>query len=210
MVKLNLEINNKIEVIYEKKNYKSIIQDINEENKEFFISIPVLDGEYLILHSGTIIEHIYYDDKGNVFKYKSKVIEKIKEDNIPLYKLSSPYDIKKIQRRDFVRVNFVRVINYVNPKEYDEADQRKALLLDLSGGGMKIKVADKLSNGDLILSKLVYEDITVSVKGTIVRVEKTSDKKFVYGVNFIDLDNSAREKIIQIVFTIMRKQRELK
>ncbi|NLL29691.1 MAG: pilus assembly protein PilZ, partial [Clostridiales bacterium] len=144
MDKLKLEINNKIEVIYGEKNYKSVIQDIREEEDEILISIPVLDGEYLTLVTGRVIEQIYYDNNGNVYQFKSKVLGRIKEKNLSLYRFSSPFDVRKIQRRDYVRVNFIKAINYLSSKDIEKEKYKKALLLDLSGGGMKIKVDEKL------------------------------------------------------------------
>ena len=153
MEKLKLEINNKLEVFYDKKNYKSVIQDIREKEKEVLISIPVFDGEYLTLATGTIIEQIYYDNNGNVYQFKSKVLGRTKERNLSLYRLSLPYDIKKIQRRDYVRVNFVKIINYINAKDIENEKYKKALLLDLSGGGMRIKVEEKLEKGEVFFQK---------------------------------------------------------
>ncbi|ASW43081.1 flagellar brake protein [Clostridium isatidis] len=208
MEKLKLEINNKLEVFYDKKNYKSVIQDIREKEKEVLISIPVFDGEYLTLATGTIIEQIYYDNNGNVYQFKSKVLGRIKERNLSLYRLSSPYDIKKIQRRDYVRVNFVKAINYLHSNNIEEK-YKKALLLDLSGGGMKMKVEEKLEKGDVIFSKIIYEDSIINVNGKVVRVERTDDNKFICGINFSDISEKTREEIIKIVFKVMRKQREL-
>ena len=81
--------------------------------------------------------------------------------------------------------------------------------MDLSGGGMRIKVKEKLSFNDSIISNLNYENEKVVIKGRVVRIEKTEDKRYIYGIDFKDIDNSTREKIIRIVFKIMRKQREL-
>lgn len=209
MDKLKLEINNKIEVIYGEKNYKSVIQDIREEEDEILISIPVLDGEYLTLVTGRVIEQIYYDNNGNVYQFKSKVLGRIKEKNLSLYRFSYPFDVRKIQRRDYVRVNFIKAINYLSSKDIEKEKYKKALLLDLSGGGMKIKVDEKLDKNDLIFSKIIYDDSIIDVNGKVVRVEKTEDKEYICGINFSDIEERTREEIIRIVFKVMRKQREL-
>lgn len=209
MDKLKLEINNKIEVIYGEKNYKSVIQDIREEEDEILISIPVLDGEYLTLVTRRVIEQIYYDNNGNVYQFKSKVLGRIKEKNLSLYRFSSPFDVRKIQRRDYVRVNFIKAINYLSSKDIEKEKYKKALLLDLSGGGMKIKVDEKLDKNDLIFSKIIYDDSIIDVNGKVVRVEKTEDKEYICGINFSDIEERTREEIIRIVFKVMRKQREL-
>nr|WP_286172892.1 flagellar brake domain-containing protein [Caproiciproducens sp. MSJ-32] len=205
---MKLEINNKLEVLYDKKNYKSVIQDIREKEEEILISIPVLDGEYLTLATGTIIEQIYYGNN-NIYQFKTKILGRTKERNLSLYRLSLPYDIKKIQRRDYVRVNFVKIINYINAKDIENEKYKKALLLDLSGGGMRIKVEEKLEKDDIILAKIVYENSIINVNGKVIRVERTEDNKYICGIIFSDINERTREEIIKIVFKVMRKQREL-
>lgn len=208
---MELSINSIIDVLWQENMYKATIQDMGDS--EILISIPVKDGIYLTLNNDTVIENIFYDEKGNVFSYKAKVIGRHIEKDIPFYKLTKPYDIKKIQRRDYVRVNLIQIINYV--KEMDlkkeikkEEEYENALLLDLSGGGMKVKIKEKLEKDDLIIANLKYENEKITIKGKIIRVEKTEDKRFICGVAFVDIDNSTREKIIRTVFKIMRKQRE--
>lgn len=213
MKKLELEINSKIEVLFDKTAYKSTIQDINYEEESLLIAIPVTDGVYLTLNAEDVIDQVFYDTKGNVFKYKTKVIKRVTDNQIPFYKVTLPYNVEKIQRRDYVRVNTAESIEYkldekMKKYEKDETPYGKGLLLDLSGGGMRFIGSKEVSHGSIIKANVKYENETVEVKGKIVRVEKTKDKKFIYGISFMDISNSAREKIIRLVFTIMRKQRE--
>lgn len=212
MAKLELGINYRIDVLWEENMYKSTIQDITDDG--ILITIPVFDGIYLTLNDGDEIEQIFYDDKGNVFGYKSKVLGRLTEKDIPFYRVGKPYDIKRIQRRDYVRVNVVQVINFIKEEELKEniSGEEKyehALLLDLSGGGMRIKIKEEIAVGDVIIANLTYENEKISVRGKVIRVDKTEDKRYICGINFDDIDNATREKIIKTVFTIMRKQREL-
>lgn len=210
MIELNLKINNVIDVLYGKEMYRTNIQDIKKD--EILITIPVNDGIYLTLNIEDEIEQFYYDDNGNVFLYKSRVIGRYKEGNISFYKISKPYDIKKIQRRNYVRVNLIQVIKYLKKDSTYNSNTinepfKEGLLLDLSGGGMKIKVKDGLSINDEIKANLTYENEKLNIKGKVVRVDRTEDNKIICGIRFEDINNVSREKIIRIVFKIMRKQR---
>ncbi|GAA0107117.1 PilZ domain-containing protein [Clostridium tertium] len=212
MAKLELGINCRVDVLWEDNMYKSSIQDIKDD--EILITIPVSDGIYLTLKDGNEIEQIFYDDKGNVFGYKNKVLGRTTEKDIPFYRISKPYDITRIQRRDYVRVNVVQVINYIKEEELKsnisgEEKYEHALLLDLSGGGMRIKIKEEIKASDIIIANLTYDNEKISVRGKVIRVDKSEDKKYICGINFDDIDNGTREKIIKTVFTIMRKQREL-
>lgn len=212
MAKLELKVNNRLEVIKGKWRYKSIVQDIKDNCLQ--ISVPVIKGRYLTLQNKEEIKIIYYDNNSNLFNFNCKVIERGKDGNIIYYKLSLPYDIKKIQRRDFVRVKIFEFIEYkkvgeilVEDKEYENTSYR-AILLDLSGGGMKIKSKENLNIGELLLIDINYDDTAVKVKGNVVRGKKEEDSYF-YGISFLNIDSKTREKIIKVVFSIMRKQREL-
>mgnify|MGYP004443010755 FL=1 len=212
MGNLDIKINSIVTVMWEEVTYKSSVQDVKEN--EILITIPVSDGTYLTLDDGVEIEQFYYDKKSNLYKYKTKVLGRYTEKEIPFYRVSKPYDIKKIQRRDYFRVDVVQIINYIKAIDLEkdirrEENYESALLLDLSGGGMRIKVKEELSFNESIISNLYYENEKIVVKGRVVRIEKTEDKRYIYGIDFKDIDNSTREKIIQVVFKIMRKQREL-
>ena len=203
MVKrFKLEVNNNIEIYEEDKVYKSKIQSINDE--AIYIDIPLHNNEYLILKKGDDIHLIKYGNEGNVYELSCKVIDREIEGNVRLYKLSEPYNIKKIQRRNYVRVETIRGIRcFRKDEEFD------ALILDLSGGGMKVKSNKKLEINEDIVSFIKTDDDEFRVRGKIIRVEETSFDQYSLGIEFVDIEERTREKIIKLVFSIMRKQMEL-
>ncbi|MBU3135960.1 PilZ domain-containing protein [Clostridium gasigenes] len=213
MKKFDVVINSKLEVKWADGIYKTLVQDSNSKN--ILISIPVVGGVYLTLKTGEEIELVYYDNGENIFSFKCRVINRIKENNISYYSITLPYDVIKIQRRNYVRVDTVQVIKDIKKYEKEtngQADDKisNALLLDLSGGGMRIKLREKLEKSDVISAKIGSENEGVLIKGKIVRVDITEDKRYIYGISFQELDNRTRERIIQIVFRIMREQRKLR
>ena len=106
MNNFNLKVNDRIEVIIEEKAYKTLIIDIQDDFLK--INLPVNNGEYLMLHSKEKIEMNSYLDDGRCYNFYSEVISRGKENNIIYYKISKPFDIKKIQRRNFFRVDLIR------------------------------------------------------------------------------------------------------
>jgi c-di-GMP-binding flagellar brake protein YcgR len=45
------------------------------------------------------------------------------------------------------------------------------------------------------------------IKGKIVRISNNKEnKKLICGISFVDVDKNTREKIIELVFEIMREQ----
>lgn len=209
MSKFKLVINSRIDVMVEKKVYKTVIQDVVKDG--FLISIPVNEGEYLMLNHHEEVELYNYVDDLSLYKLTCNVIGKVVDNNIPLYKMSLPKDVKKVQRRNYVRVNMLHPIKYVkgDSNNLNDKEMLPALLLDLSGGGMRIKLREELYTGDIISAQLNSDELAINAKGKVVRKEKCNDGRFVYGISFWQLDNISRENIIRSVFKIMRKQREL-
>lgn len=219
MEKLELLINNKIEVIWEKQYFKSNIQDINEEY--FEISIPTKNGEYIPLRAGDLAEVIYYQDL-NIFQFDARVIGR-KVDGIPLIMLEIPKIYKVVQRRQYYRVaklDYLAVANFEKLPTGDvykpntakkQRDTNKVLqkvvLLDLSGGGMRIKVEQPIKYGDILHFFLNTLKGEIEIYGKAVRVERDEQRFYVCGIHFLDLTNLEREKIIQYTFEIMRDQR---
>lgn len=205
MSKPKLNINSKIEVIWENEGYKSIIQDLDDESMK--ISIPVRNGSYLTFEDNEEIEIYYIEDNLSCFTFNCKVVSRCIDNKIALYVLSQPYNTKKIQRRNFVRVPTIEYAFYKHKK--GESDWKKGTIVDISGGGLRIKITDKVEINDELQVNLYNDDEKIEVEGVIVRVEKNERKENICGLTFVDLDERTRDKIIKKVFTLMRKQRGL-
>ena len=214
MNKVDFKVNKKIEVLVDEKYFNSNIQDITEEY--IAINIPSSSGEYLPLSKGTRIDVIYYEDE-NIFKFESTVIGR-KFENIPILLLSKPKVVHKIQRRKYVRVPLVSIVKYTNLKEDPkvstslvESNQYfKAILVDLSGGGMKIKVSEQIKVNDYLSVSLSINGEEIHIIGQTIRVIKDVDGRYVCGLTFESLENSTRETIITFIFKLMREQMKKK
>lgn len=210
MVNLKLEVNNRIEVIVDEKYYKALIVDISDDDIK--INIPVCNDEYLMLYRGDTIEINSYSDGGQCFNYYCDVVSKGKDNNIIYYKLTKPYDIKKIQRRNFFRVQLLEEVMYKNitnktEKEIEEMSYTNAIMVDLSGGGLRVKTKEKLKNGDQIIVRIRMTGIEVKLKGEIVRTELYDDNEIACGVKFLDITDAQSDRIIKELFEIARRQR---
>lgn len=210
MVNLDLKVNSRIEVVVDEKSYKALIIDIEDDNIK--INIPVRNDEYLMLYKDDKIEINSYLDEGKCFNYYCNVISKGKDNNVIYYKLTLPYDVRRIQRRNFFRVNLLEDVTYKNitnktEKEIEELPYKSGIMIDLSGGGLKVKTKEKLKGNDIIVMRIKMTSIEVKLKGQIVRIETAIDNNFLYGVKFLDITEMESDRIIRELFEIMRKQR---
>lgn len=203
-------INSKVEILWHDGNYKSDIQNVTENM--IAISVPIKDGQYIPLSKGEKITAIYYAN-GNVYEFESVVTGRA-HDRIPVIYLEMPSNIVKVQRRNHVRVPLIADISCALVKKNltieqigsNDIDFFNAFTLDMSGGGIKIVTKRKVSVGDRLLITVSLKDETLNLQGQIIRVEKDFEKRSVCGVNFVDMDNKTTEKLIRIIFQIMREQ----
>ena len=117
-----------------------------------------------------------------------------------------------VWRRNFFRVGIVNTVEYKNitniqSEEIANIPYEKSLMVDLSGGGIKIKLKGNVKNEDMLLVKLLVKGRELILKGNIVRGEDTEDKEKLCGIKFLDITQSQSDLIIEELFEIMRKQR---
>lgn len=200
---LNFIINSKVEISWNDGYYKSNIENVDDN--DIYISIPIKDGQYIPLRRGEQVEVIYYYNN-DIYKFYTVVRDR-KVDQIPLILLAHPKEVFKIQRRKFVRVPIVCNIEYSKLENQSNAKLLKAMMIDLSGGGMRIKLNEEISLGNKIVAYIPVSKEQLILKGEVVRIEKDEDRKRnLCGVNFLELDERNREKLIRFIFQIMREQ----
>lgn len=211
---IEFRVNSKIEIEMEDVFYKSNIQDIGKDT--IGISIPVNEGKYLPLRRGDSIRCIYFHKK-QMYSFDTFVTSR-KIDRILIIEIKKPEDIRFYQRRNFVRVPMTMdilcaIVPTVKDSKHldDQIDFFNAMSLNISGGGMKLSIdiamESKLSYGKILLLTIPAENENITVKGRLVRVDRDIRKrKLICGVSFINIDEKNREKIIALVFKIMREQ----
>ncbi|WP_315068430.1 PilZ domain-containing protein [uncultured Clostridium sp.] len=210
MDNFNLEVNDKLEVMMADKVYKALVIDVHEDFLR--INLPVNNGEYLMLNPKEEIEMNSYLDENRCFNFYSQIMSRGKEGNIIYYEISKPFNVTKIQRRNFFRVSFVDAVEYkiitnAKEEEFDSIPYENGLMVDLSAGGLKIKGNEKIEMKDLILVNFKLNTIEFEIKCDIVRIENTIDKQKLCGLRFLDITHAQSEKIIQGLFEIVRRQK---
>ena len=207
MANFEIKINDNIEVLYNKEIYKSKIQDVEDDSISIYL--PGSEGKYLPLEIGEETHRVYYGERDRVYSFKCKVIKRSADGAVRLLTLGKTYDIERIQRRNFVRVSYLESVQYRINEDSSSITFKNATMIDLSGGGLKFRTADKIEKEELITLRLKYHDNEIFIKSKVVRRNTNDNGDYTYGLEFIDISEMDREKIIQLVFQIMRKQNEV-
>ncbi|MCD5405063.1 MAG: PilZ domain-containing protein [Desulfotomaculum sp.] len=205
------KINQRISIVrlssIEGPEYFSNIQNI--EKGIIYITIPYNEKEPLVLMRGEGIR-VKYISEGAIYVFDSEFLGKHKEsDTLLLYKIKEPDDdkIKRIQLRHFVRVPVIMDVKY----KKNDADWVKTVMLDISGGGIKMATKEKIEPGKLLDLHFKIpakkEMVDVNVKAEVVRCNLVDDetKLFYAGLKFLDLNQGMEDMICSFVF---RKQIE--
>ncbi|MFD3157466.1 flagellar brake protein [Haloimpatiens sp. FM7330] len=216
MQKKDFIVNNKVKIQLNDEEYLSNVQDVKDEY--IGISIPVNNGSYVSLSVGSRVDVVYYEERC-LYEFTTRVIGR-RKDNIPIILLAYPENIKKVQRRRFVRINHLQDIKFLEIDSdvnnnlvqdfYDDKcnDVHKAILVDISGGGCRINTSYNINLNDDILIKMPIKKREMVIKCKVVRVDKGEDGSNICGIIFLNLCNREREAIIQYIFQIMREQRK--
>jgi len=210
MTKLSFKINSRVEIIYEDTYYNCDIQDV--KNNLIAISVPIKDNQYLPLRKGERIEVIYYDENC-IYKFPSSVVERTRS-NIPLIWLNQPKTYKKIQRRKYVRVPVLIDVRFALISKDFKFDKsklttmkfEKGTLLDISGGGTKLRTSLDIKKGDCFAIILPIQEGSMLVKGEVMRITNDEMNNKLCGLGFFDLRIMEEDKIVKYVFAIMREQ----
>lgn len=208
--KVQFIINNKLEVMWNDGNYKSNIQNVTD--KYISISIPTKDGQYIPLKKDDRIMAIYYNG-ANVYQFSSVVIDRA-VDGIPIINVEIPSKLQKVQRRNHFRIPLIVDVacaivgkdKSITEIGNNQIDFFNAFTLDVSGGGLKLVTKQKVHRGDKLLITITLKDQSFSMNGEIARVEKNKDNTYLCGVNFVNNETKTTEKLVKIIFGIMREQ----
>ncbi|MDN5346766.1 MAG: hypothetical protein PWP65_330 [Clostridia bacterium] len=215
-----LRINQQVHIQAEgrKESLRSLVQDVGEE----VFTVMAGSGEEEIFHRGDEVRVVFYTGEAR-YEFTTQVLGRVLEP-VPVYVLARPVEIKRVQAREFVRVKAALEVRYQVLTEGDLArlkalrPRKKAVSIDISGGGMQLVLREELKEGDLLLLALEIPQqesfVRLTLLGRVKRVvlqEQKGYRHYVAGVAFEDISERERDVIIGYVFRRlleeMRKER---
>jgi len=206
--KMDLQING--EGVY----YRSSVHEINSEY--IAVHIPSHFGTNVSLMPGDSVKgRIYADDAQYVFN--STVLGQ-KLERVVLYLLAVPSKLKRIQLRDYVRVQTILPITYYLVKEEDQSVQDEAketFSVDLSGGGVNLLVNEPVPVNALLNLQFSVKDhrnndVTINAIARVKRKDPVRDsKKNSLGLSFESISEKDRDILIGFLFRKLLEQKRL-
>lgn len=238
MIERIISVGNKIDIekvnpdTKEKAVYKSQVYDIME-NDELLIAMP-LEGTKLIVLSLNIRYKMCFYTPNGLFECTGLIVDRFKSDNRYVAVASLKTGLRRIQRREFFRLEKLIDVDYrvLSEEEavYESVDEilareqdrveppvyKSGMAVDLSGGGARF-VLDDAYPKETHLSMKLYIEITpqrpvFEVIGRVVHSERLSGKtgQCENRIEFIRLKEQQREKLIHFIFAEERKMRQIR
>lgn len=200
-----LRIAQKLDVIeedlekQEKRIYYSRVEDVRDES--VLILPPFQKGFTMPPRIGRVITAKVVSDRVP-YLFEASLLSFI-SDQLPLWEISQPSRVRKIQMRDNVRLSIIlnTKLELLDPSR--EGKVINTLTKDLSGGGMQVVLPEHLPLGSKMkISLPLLPDFTLETTGEIVRLLPpiTDAEKLAAGIRFINLDHRIQNQIIKYIF----------
>ncbi len=212
--KSRLRINQKIEIRKDPDPviFKSSVQELDEHTLS--VTIPVRAGQRLMLQPGDRVRVQFVIDDASYY-FDTTMLARKKSDQVPLFVLTRPSVLSRVQRRDFVRFPVsLNVIFRILQQAGDDPASYKGKTVDLSAGGVQIASSFSPVPGDKVQLTLLLEDEylpELNERGEVAWVYYDDWLKTArFGVRFTDISDLEREKIIAYIFRCMRRRPQTK
>lgn len=137
-----------------------------------------MKGRAQVMENVMVLVLVQGDDA--VYQFRSKM-KKFASENSSRYILSPPTSVRRVQRRQFVRIDFVTKVRYCPVREIDgdEFDLEKiawkeTASINLSGGGLCMEIAEGIDLGDALLMQvdvLKRLELPEMIVGVVRRLE---------------------------------------
>jgi len=195
---------------YSGKTYSSRIGDVLDEHL-LLIDIPISRGSYVRLPEGEVCSLLFYTEDG-LFQTNGKILGYCVENNVELIRIEID-EYQRIQRRNFYRVNMISDFTFTRAEDLLEGELNddipiyKGVIKDISGGGLCFKSDIVMVLNEAITCNLTLSSEKMTVEGRVrgINLLENFDNKYVYRIEFVNIENSMREQIIQYVFYIQRE-----
>lgn len=209
-------IGTKIELeLYDNKGEKictglvSQYESYDEESNTMEIHVPFTQGKIYTVQPGMKAD-IIFAKENEIYMFKADVIDRKITEPIPMLLVKPVSLIEKIERRSFFRMDCNLPVYYyvVDAKEHEERTLIECYTRDISGGGVCLVTDTPYEAGTNIRAYLKL-DREISFLGTVVRSIQVREKgKIMYevGIEYKQIENRDREKIISYVFETQRER----
>ncbi|CAA7602950.1 Flagellar protein YcgR [Acididesulfobacillus acetoxydans] len=185
--------------------YRTRIDEVG--NRLVSVGAPYRDREIVPVREGSEVE-IAFADEFSAYSFDAKVIQRIALP-VPVLVLDVPEEIRRVQRRSFVRLPAFYPMAYRSVIQDGLSEQRLGGMLDLSGGGVRFRAKEEIEERALLYLYLQLPTGEIQTPAYVSRVEKDEDgKSYTVSARFDEIPERERDRIIRCIFDLQRTMRK--
>lgn len=221
------------------KVYASQLLDIKDE-RNLSIAVPIENGHLVPLEIGERYDVSFITSAG-IYVCTVVIKNRFKQNTLYFLAVEVVSDLKKEQRRQYFRLEKIRPFEYhqladtedellkaLMEKRYSSDEERRqiaaglrdfkavetsAIMVNISGGGMKFQSDEELKREALIRIRLLLDDTDPAPYDLFARIIFTEriynkEKRYEHRCEFININRDTRESIVRYIFNEERKQRK--
>ncbi|MEW5993426.1 MAG: flagellar brake protein [Candidatus Zixiibacteriota bacterium] len=139
--------------------YLARVEDVTDYG--FIISLPDFVGGEEVLHDDCEVT-VYVARSDAVYQFNSRA-QRVTWEGQTVYLIQQPRSAQRLQRRRFARIDFFEKIDIAlvphlegRAGGLDEPAWQPAAIINLSGGGVLIRLNDEIRDGDRLLLRIAF------------------------------------------------------
>jgi len=212
-----------------KKVYETKVYDILSDDR-IEVLMPMEQSKLILLPVDSEYDVNVYEGK-LLYQFDARIVDRYKSNNVYIIVLELTSNIRKIQRREFYRFSCAldmgsRELEQEEVEAVEKRDKstdavplngtiplRRAIIVDISGGGIRFISNYKYDKDQLIYCKYNLNFETgkkeYCLVGKVLAVKEVEHKPgtFEHRVQYMDINMEEREEIIRYIFQEERKNR---
>ncbi len=198
---INFSIGDAIELTRDDKKYRTVVEkQIDYEN--ILIYSPIEKGHVLPIRVGEQLELVYVvldpeNNKYDVYSFMAVVVSRDVQDSIPMLMVKCLNKPKKVQRRDFYRLNIVKTV-LIESLEDDSTIE--VITQDVSAGGMQAVSPKRLNVGSEYLVYMnIFTDFPIVLSAKILSSDPRDSEytRYVNRFYFTNIDKKIQSEMIR-------------
>lgn len=214
----------------EKTAYISNVYDVAEDDT-ILVHMPTQGGKILMLSMDLRYEFVFTTNWG-LYKSVGMLQERLKKDNFYLFRIKLQGKLEKFQRREYYRLECNIPLTYflldeetvklptrkdillaLESQEQLEGLDRKGIILDISGGGVRFVCPDALEEMQYLLLMFSLENDAGRIDMELLGEKVSSEEKgevgqYVHRIKLHFENRREQEMIIHHIFQVQRKLRK--
>lgn len=217
MFKTKLTLGTKIEIdVYDSNGTKvdpTLISQFEAMLPDGTLEVlsPIREGRVYPIYKGTMLS-IIFEKNGELLSFDALALDRKIVGNIHVLRVQPTSDEELIQRRNFFRFQCILDIKYrffgdLDIKSDDRGAFEKGITRDISGGGLCLSTNIKPEIA-WFMEGIFNAGGEVRFIGKVLRIINIHEKakyNFELGVEFLEIANRDRERIISFIFDEQRK-----